>query len=175
MQWTWDWCAVENWQVHKDLISHSGSTKRTVRLDCVNVTLELPRGGGVSLRALTFPPRPAPHSHHPHHHPISNIAEISGSLRSCSIQVPGQFCPSPVLHRGLALLAWASSTCTSSAPTTPTSPPVSDPESTSATYCSASSSTAVSFVQLLVFAAASRVWLGRSAPAYTHTTHLPTH
>jgi hypothetical protein len=68
VQWIWDWFAVEVWQVHKGLDNHSGSTKRTVRLNGVNVSLELPLGGAVSLWALTLSPRPAPHPHHPPHH-----------------------------------------------------------------------------------------------------------
>jgi hypothetical protein len=166
---------VEIWQVHKGLINHSGSTKRTVRLNGVNMTLELPLGAAVSMWVLTFSPRPAPHPHHPPPHPIRNTAVTSSYLSSRSSEAPGQFCPSLVPRRCLALLAWASSICTSSAPIPPTSPPVSDPASTSATCCSASASTAISSVQLLVFAAASRFWRGRPAPAYTHTTHLPTH
>jgi hypothetical protein len=68
VQWIWDWFAPEVWQVHKGLDNHSGSTKRTVRLNGVNVSLELPLGGAVSLWALTLSPCPAPHPHHPPHH-----------------------------------------------------------------------------------------------------------
>ena len=104
VQWIWELFSWKVWQLDEELISHSGSKRRTVRLHGVNVSLELPIGGAVSLWALTFPPHPAPHPHHPPPHSISDTASALRHLLPSSGEDYSQFCPSLVS-------CWASRFC----------------------------------------------------------------